>query len=76
MFVEVKSSQNGYQKAMTQLFDGKKRLQEAYSAIGLSTKFKYVDVSFTHMLQQICLCLIVIHVQHLQSLENITFLAI
>jgi hypothetical protein len=33
---------------MTQLFDGKERLQ-AYSAIGLSTKFTYVGVFYAHV---------------------------
>ena len=43
--VEVKSSQRGYQKATKQMFDGKERLEEIFSALGI-TAWKFVGVFY------------------------------
>ena len=49
MIMEVKSSQKAYQKATKQLFDGKERIEEVLSALGLSaTAFKFVGVFYAH----------------------------
>ena len=44
MLAEVKSSQRAYQKAIKQLFDGIERLQEIFSAIGMTTQWQYIGV--------------------------------
>ena len=49
MFTEVKSNQKAFPKAIKQLCDGKERLQEVYSAIGLTTKFRFVGVFYAHV---------------------------
>ena len=46
MLIEVKSSQKQYQKATKQLFDGKQRLEEVFSALGLTTAWKYIGVFY------------------------------
>ena len=46
MLIEVKSSQKQYQKATKQLFAGKERLEEVFSALGLTTAWKYIGVFY------------------------------
>ena len=46
MLIEVKSNQKAYQKATTQLFDGKERLEEVFSILGMATAWKYIGVFF------------------------------
>ena len=46
MLVEVKSNQKQYQKATKQLFDGKERLEEVFSILGVTTAWKYIGVFF------------------------------
>ena len=48
LLVEVKSSQKGYQKATKQMFDGKERLEEILSALGI-TAWKYVGVFYAQI---------------------------
>ena len=49
MLVEVKSNQKGYQKAMKQMFDGKERIEEIFSALGITTEWKYVGIFYAHI---------------------------
>ena len=44
MLVEVKSNQRAYQKAIKQLFDGKERLEEVFSVLGMTTAWQYIGV--------------------------------
>ena len=46
MTVEVKSSQKAYQKSIKQLFDGKDRMEEVFSVLGLTTAWKHVGVFY------------------------------
>ena len=46
MLMEVKSNQKAYQRSQKQLFDGKESIQNAFSAQGKKTAFKYVGVFF------------------------------
>jgi hypothetical protein len=46
---EAKSNQKGYQKAIKQLFDGKDRYEEVFSALGLTTAWKHVGVFYAHI---------------------------
>ena len=46
MLVEVKSNQKAYQKATKQLFDGKERLEEIFSILGMTTAWQYIGVFF------------------------------
>ena len=43
--VEVKSNQKGYQKATKQMFDGKDRLEEILSTLGIAAEWKYKVLS-------------------------------
>ena len=49
LLVEVKSNQKGYQKATKQMFDGKDRLEEILSTLGITTEWKYVGVFYAHV---------------------------
>ena len=49
MIIEAKTNQRGYQKAIPQLFDGKDRLEEVFSILGLSTTWKHVGVFYAHV---------------------------
>ena len=54
MIMEVKSSQKAYQKATKQLFDGRERIEEVLSALGLSaTAFKFVGVFYAHQASEL-----------------------
>ena len=44
MLIEVKSNQKAYQKATKQLFDGKERLEEVFSILGMTTSWQYIGV--------------------------------
>lgn len=46
MLVEVKSRQKAYQKATKQLLDGKERLEEIFSILGMTTAWQYIGVFF------------------------------
>ena len=46
MLIEVKSNQKAYQKATKQLFDGKERLEEVFSTLGMTTAWQYIGVFF------------------------------
>ena len=46
MLIEVKSNQKAYQKATKQLFDGKQRLEEIFSILGMTTAWQYIGVFF------------------------------
>ena len=46
LLVEVKSNQKGYQKATKQMFDGKDRLEEIFSALGITTTWQYIGVFY------------------------------
>ena len=46
MLIEVKSNQKAYQKATKQLFDGKERLEEVFSVLGMTTAWQYIGVFF------------------------------
>ena len=46
MLVEVKSNQKKYQTATKQLFDGKERLEEVFSILGMTTAWQYIGVFF------------------------------
>jgi hypothetical protein len=46
MLIEVKSNQKAYQKATKQLFDGKERLEEVFSVLGMATAWQYIGVFF------------------------------
>ena len=48
MLVEVKSSPKAFQKAKKQLLDGKEKLVEVLSALGLSSALKFVGVFYAH----------------------------
>ena len=47
MLIETKSSAKAFQRSVKQLYDGKERLAEMFSALGLETKWKYVGVFIT-----------------------------
>ena len=49
MTMEVKANQKGYQKAIKQLFDGKDRLAEVFSILGLFTTWKHVGIFYAHV---------------------------
>ena len=49
MLIEVKCNQKGYQKATKQLFDGKERIEEVFSSLGTTTKWKYVGVFYAQL---------------------------
>ena len=46
MLIEVKYNQKAYQKATKQLFDGKERLEEIFSILGMTTAWKYIGIFF------------------------------
>ena len=46
MLIEVKYNQKAYQKATKQLFDGKDRLEEIFSILGMTTAWQYIGVFF------------------------------
>ena len=49
MLIEVKCNQKGYQKATKQLFDGKERIEEVFSSLGTTTKWKYIGVFYAQL---------------------------